>query len=93
MPQHSIAACRILFLGTLALAAGCSQSTPPQTAESRPEPSETVGGATPEPQAVDDQVRPATAESRIESVAEPSAKLPDPADPAAPTIPARSRLN
>jgi peroxiredoxin len=70
---------RSLSLGMLAVACGCTQSGPPQTAKNPPAAAE-QSVAEDRPAAIDPEVHPATAEARIESAAEPAAKPDQPAE-------------
>lgn len=67
---------RSLTFCLLAAACGCTQSSPPQTAKSRPAVTESAEKPVAEesPQAVDSAVRPATAEAKIDTVAEAATK-------------------
>jgi peroxiredoxin len=82
MPLSAQIIRRSLTFFLLAAACGCTQSSPPQAAKSRPaaatsaEQSESVDRSA----VVDSEVRPATAEAKIESVAERAAKPEQPVE-------------
>lgn len=80
---------RSLTLCLLAAACGCTQSGPPQAAKPQPAATESVEKSLAEdrPRAIDPEVRPATAEAKIESVAEPAAKPEQPAEEGSPDSP------
>lgn len=82
MPLSAQIIRRSLAFGFLAAACGCTQSGPPEAANPQPAATDSAEKSVAEdkPQAVDRDVRPATAEVKIESVAEPAAKPEQPVE-------------